>query len=345
MGKKAYVTLALGILILARLSFYALPLQTQVAASARTADTLIVNGRIYTSNPAQPWVEAVAVQGDSILAAGTIERLSKYRGAKTQVIDLNGGMAMPGMIDGHTHFLWGSFGLEGIQLSEAASVKEVKKILSDYAKAHPKEKWIYGAGWEYGSFWPTGLPTKALLDEIFPDRPATLMSSDMHSVWVNSKALAAAGITKASPNSGGGARGIIVRDVKTGKPTGVLEEGAKGLVLNLLVKTVAPGAKLRCLRLGMAYSNQFGITGVVNATGDIAEMELYEELHRRGELTVRTTTAFGDVGGARHSLSREELADFEEARRRFHDEWVRAGVIKFFADGVPDTYTAAMIEP
>jgi predicted amidohydrolase YtcJ len=95
----------------------------------------------------------------------------------------------------------------------------------------------------------------------------------------------------------------------------------------------------------MAYSNQYGITGVVNATGDIAEMELYEELHRRADLTVRTNTAFADAGGARHSLSPQELADFEEARRRFHDEWVRAGLIKFFADGVPDTYTAAKLEP
>jgi len=83
----------------------------------------------------------------------------------------------------------------------------------------------------------------------------------------------------------------------------------------------------------------------VNATGDIAEMELYQELHQRGELTVRMTTAFAADVGVRHTASPEELATFDEARQRFHDDWVRAGIIKFFADGVIETHTAAMLEP
>ncbi|HEY6939498.1 MAG TPA: amidohydrolase, partial [Terriglobales bacterium] len=86
------------------------------AQKAPAADYLFINGHIYTSNPARPWVEAVAVSGDKIAAVGTTAALSRYRGAATHVIDLGGRMAAPGFIDTHTHFLWGSYGLAGIQI-------------------------------------------------------------------------------------------------------------------------------------------------------------------------------------------------------------------------------------
>jgi predicted amidohydrolase YtcJ len=276
---------------------------------------------------------------------GTTDALSKYRGKDTKIIDLGGRMTMPGIIDTHTHFLWGSYGLAGVQLYEARNVAAVKKVLTDFANSHPADKWVYGAGWYYGSFWPTGLPDRELLDEIFPDRPVSLLSEDAHSLWVNSKALAIAGITKDTPDPVGARRGIIVRDTKTGDATGVLEEGAKSIVLRAMAETVPKEEKCRRLRLGMDFANQHGITGVVNATGDTPEIELYEELHKRGQLTVRMTTSFAEDVGVRHTLSPEELADFEEARQRFHDDWVRAGVIKFFADGVIETHTAAMLAP
>jgi predicted amidohydrolase YtcJ len=317
------------------------------------ADLVLVKGHIYTSNPAAPWAEAVAIREGKILLAGTNGQVEKYHGAGTQVIDLGGRMAMPGIIDTHTHFLWGSAGLAGVLLYDAKTVEQVRQILLDYAKAHPlaktnaDEQWIYGAGWNYG-FFPTadGLPTKALLDEAFPDRPAAFLSSDGHSLWVNSRALAAANIKHATPNPGAGGaavRGIIVRDVKSGEATGVLEEGAKNLVLSVM--PVTHEQKLSHIRLGMIEANSHGVTGVVNATGDIPEMELYQELHQRGELTVRMSTAFATDVGVRHTISPEELATFDEARRRFHDDWVRAGIIKFFADGVIETHTAAMLEP
>ena len=149
-----------------------------VACTAKPpADLVLVKGHIYTSNPAAPWAEAVAIREGKILLAGTNAQVEKYRGPGTQVIDLGGRMAMPGIIDTHTHFLWGSAGLAGVLLYDAKTVDQVRQILLDYAKAHPlatakpDEKWIYGAGWNYG-FFPTadGLPTKALLDEAFPDQ-------------------------------------------------------------------------------------------------------------------------------------------------------------------------------
>src|SRR5271166_5983020 len=96
-----------GVPPLLSLGFFTLLLHSQ-PGPAPAADTLFVNGRIYTSNPAQPWVEAVAVLGNQIVAVGTDSALAERRGPKTKVIDLGGRMAMPGMIDTHTHFLWGS---------------------------------------------------------------------------------------------------------------------------------------------------------------------------------------------------------------------------------------------
>jgi predicted amidohydrolase YtcJ len=306
---------------------------------------LFVNGRIYTSNPKQPWVQAVAIRDEKIQEVGSSEALKGYRGEKTQVIDLGGRMMLPGLIDNHTHFLWASYGLAGVKVNAARNLNEIEAILTRYAKAHPTESWVYGDGWPYGAYWPTGLPTKDLLDKVFPDRAATIMSEDGHSLWVNSQALAAAGITRDTPDPVGAARGTIVRDPKTGEPTGVMEEGAKTLVMRVMQTKLPKEERFRKLRIGLRFANEHGITSVVNATGDIPEMETYEKLRQRGQLTVRMTTAFAEDVGVRHTLSEEELADFEAARQRFQGNWVRAGIVKFFADGVIETHSAAMLEP
>jgi predicted amidohydrolase YtcJ len=321
-------------------SLGALPLAAeQGETSVAAAETLLINGHIYTSNPHSPWAEAVAIRGDKIVAVGSGNDLAKYQSASTQLIDLRGRMAMPGIIDNHAHFLWGSYGLVGLQLRESGTMEAMKKAAARYAKAHPHENWVWGS---YGFWTPPGTQAKKLLDEAFPDRPASLLSGDGHNLWVNSKALVAAGIVRDTPNPSGNARGTIVRD-ESGEATGILEEGAKSLVLHVM--PVATDEKVRRLKVGMAFASQHGITSVVNATGGISEMQLYDEMHKRGELTVRTTTAFAEDVGVRHTLSPEELAEFETARATYHDDWVRSGVVKFFADGVIETYTAGMLEP
>jgi predicted amidohydrolase YtcJ len=308
------------------------------------ADAIFLNGHIYTSNPKQPSVEAIAIRGRDILAVGSTKDLQSLRGPNTKMFDLAGRMAMPGLIDTHTHFLQASGLLAGVSIAGLEGVDAVKGRLREYAAAHPGDGWIYGGGWDYGGFWAGGLPTKALLDELFPHRPVALVSSDTHSIWVNSRALAIAKITHDTPNPNRPElRGIIMRDPKTGEATGVLEEGATRLITDAIPAT--DDQRLALLRKGMAYANQQGITGVINASGDIAEMQLYARLHERGELTVRTVTAMSDGVGTRHTLTAEELATFEQARRQFQGDWVRAGLIKFFADGVIETHSAAMLEP
>lgn len=306
------------------------------------ADVVLVNGHIYTADVSEPWAEAVAIRGNTIAAVGSSAAIAKLRGPQTKTVDLAGRMAMPGIIDTHTHFLQGSELLEGPTLTGAEDIAAVKARLVSFAKAHPGDGTVFGGGWDYGGFWPGGLPTKELLDEIFPHRPIVLLSGDTHSAWVNSAALARAGITRDTPDPNTPeVRGIIIHDAKTGEPTGVLEEGAQRLVSAGFDDARA----LTALRDGMAAANRQGITSVVNASGDAHEIALYAQLHEGGALTVRMTTAMSAGVGSRHTLTTEELAEFEALRAKYHGEWVRFGPIKFFADGVIETHTAAMLAP
>ena len=313
------------------------PVPGSPPARPQAADILLWHGRVYTSNPAHPWAEAVAVRAGRIVAVGTDAQMSELRGPGTRLIDLGGRMAMPGVIDSHIHFLEGSLSLAQLSLDDAGTLDEVKRRIREYAAAHPHRAWLVGHGWYYPVFRP--LPTKQILDELVPDRPVALTCYDGHSVWVNSKALALAGITRETPDP---PNGIIVRDSKTGEPSGVLKEDAQELVEHVIPEP-AHIEKLAALRRGLTLANRHGLTSVLNATGSLEEMALYDELRRAGELTVRMRTAM--VLDPNQKLDEQAFAAFEGARSRFHDEWVSAGLIKAFMDGVVESHTAAMLAP
>jgi len=322
-----------------------LPLFSQPAANGTDippADLVLIHGRIYTSNPAQPWVQGLAIRGTTIVAVGSDAEVKTFRGPQTRIIDLVGRMAMPGIIDSHIHFLDGSLSLDQFNLDDAYTLEAIQGRVRDYAAAHPDRKWLLGRGWLYDAFKPSGLPSKQLLDAVVSDRPVVVECYDGHSVWVNSKALALAGITKKTPDikQGGIVVGIVVRDPQTLEPTGVLKEDAADLVRKV-IPPPSRKSQLAALRAGLAEANREGLTSAVNASGTLEEMELYDELRRDGLLTVRMTTALM----MEPKLSPQTLARYEDARRRYHDAWVRAGVIKAFMDGVVESHTAAMLEP
>jgi predicted amidohydrolase YtcJ len=313
-----------------------------MARPRESADLLFVNSRIYTANPAEPWAEALAVRGTKILAVGSGKDLSNLRGPRTKVLDLGGRMAMPGIIDSHSHFLDGSLSLNQVALDDAYTIPEVQEHLRTFAAAHPDRKWLLGRGWVYDAFKPSGLPTKQLLDELVPDRPVVLECYDGHSLWVNSRALALAGITRSTPDpkKGGLVVGTIVRDPATGEATGVLKEDAMDIMRRAIPQPTR-AEKLQALRAGLKLANQRGLTSAVNMSGSLAEMGLYKELQQRGELTLRTTTALM----MEPELTGELLESYEEGRRRYQGEWVRGGLIKAFMDGVIESHTAAMLAP
>ena len=307
------------------------------ASESRVAKTILTNGRIYTLNPHQPWAQAVAIAGDKILAVGSTADISSYRDASTKVIDLGGRLVLPGFTDCHIHFMDGSLGLTQVNLNGAATVAEIQKRVKEYAAAHPNETWITGMGWSYPTFGPTALPDKIFLDEVVSDRPVYLVAFDGHSSWANSKALAAAGIKRDTPDP---PNGKIVRD-NNGEATGALKESAGDLIAKLLPKP-SREERLSALRLGMHEANKFGLVRVHSAGQDFEWLDLYDELRRNDELTVRFYIAyFLDPP----ELTGDAIDKIELARRTYKDEWISAGVVKTMLDGVVEAHTAAMLTP
>jgi len=305
--------------------------------ASTVADTVVTNARIYTVNSQQPWAEALAIRGDKILAVGSAKDVAAYRGPATKVIDAQGRLVLPGFTDCHIHFMDGSMGLTQVDLNGTKSIAEIQKRVKDYAAAHPKEPWITGMGWTYPTFGPSALPDKKFLDEVVPARPVYLVAFDGHTSWANSKALAAAGITRETPDP---PNGKIVRDEK-GEATGALKESAGDLVSKLLPKP-SREERLAALRLGIHEANKFGLVRVHSAGQDFEWLDLYDELRHSGELTVRFYVAyFLDPP----QLTPDAIEKIEQARRTYRDEWISGGVVKTMLDGVVEGHTAAMLAP
>jgi predicted amidohydrolase YtcJ len=302
--------------------------------AALGSDTLLIHGHIYTGNPKAPWAQALAITGTRIDAVGTDQEIMSRQQAKTQVIDLHGQTVIPGISDSHTHMLFGAMALHGFNLStpESSITPDnadvlIEKIKS-YAASHPADKFLFGRA-DFSTV-PPSTPTHELLDRAVLDRPVVIHNTSEHALWVNSKALALAGITN-QPVADLAEERYIIRDA-SGHPSGVLLEAAMELVERAVLAQLTRDEKLSLLRDASQYLNRYGITSVVNATGSLAEIELYAALRDRGQLTVRTRTSFGAVA-VNHHLTPEFLANLEKARTQYHDDWVSTNLVKFFSDG------------
>jgi predicted amidohydrolase YtcJ len=244
---------------------------------------------------------------------------------------------MPGFNDSHLHFISGGLGLERIDLLDATTLEQIQAAIRAFAAKFPDRPWVIGRGWYYEPF-PGGLPTRQILDAIVPDRPAYVTAYDGHTAWVNSKALEIAGVTRKTRDP---KNGVVVKDPKTGEPTGVLKEAAMGLVRKFLPEPTKAD-QLRALRAAMREAHRFGITSVQNAHGDAEEFALYEELRKAGDLTVRTYSAVSIDA----TLTDEQLGAIDELYRRHPDNPVfKTGAVKLMGDGVIEAHTAAMLAP
>ncbi len=254
------------------------------------------------------------------------------------MLDAHGGAVLPGFNDAHVHLLDGGLSLSMLDLAGANTVEAIAIRIREYAAAHPDRPWIEGQGWYYASF-PGGAPTRQQLDALVPDRPAFIAAFDGHTGWANSKALAIAGITRRTPSP---QHGTIVKEPRTGEPTGVLKESAQELVTNVMPQPSRTD-RLKALRAAIAEAQRLGVTSVQNASGSPAELELYDELRKSGELQVRVYSALSLDGD---SLTPPIAAAFEAARKKYPDDPLfKAGAIKLIADGVVESYTASLLEP
>lgn len=300
-------------------------------APANPADLIVVNAHVFGGSAG---ATAVAVRGNQVVLVGSTNDVVALAGAATIRLDAHGATVTPGFNDAHVHFLEGSLSLGLVNLLDAETLPKVEQKIRTFAAANPTQPWVLGLGWLYGAF-PGGLPTREQLDRLVPDRPAMMNCYDGHTRWLNSRALALAGITRDTPDPPGG---VIVRNPRTGEPTGVLKEAANALIDRVLPVPTRDD-KLAAFKAGVAEAFRFGVTSVQEAGIDSEELDLLETLRARGDLPLRFYVALR----AHPDMTDREIAQFDSVKARYPH--LRIGAVKLFADGVIEAHTAAMLEP
>ena len=311
------------------------------AAASEKADYVFKNGAVYTLESANPKAEAIAVTGKKISYVGTSQGADAFIGKNTKVIDLRGQMLLPGFVESHIHPTLAIFTL-GADL-QSDLLDEVLARTKAWSNAHPDAKVIQGFGWRYTLFSTTG-PNKRDLDRLFPDKPVMLIAIDVHSAWVNSKALELAGIDARHPDPAPGVS-FFQRDPQNNEPTGwVVETLAEQEVLAKLCPptpesvNAAAAEKLRQFSAaGITALWDAGIATIPTERG----LEGYQQLENEGKLPVRIVASYYWNNPAITDPVEKVLA----LRRKFNSELVQARTLKILFDGGEAQHTAAMLKP
>ncbi len=294
--------------------------------------TLFVNGRIHTLDPRNPLAEAVACSGGRVLAVGTAAQVRAYAqdGAHDE-FDLQGHTVVPGFVDAHIHLRSLGAALNQVDLGGAASLAECVERVRAFAERAGARGWIVGRGWNQNDWSDAPWPDRRALDAVTGGRPAALGSKDGHLLWVNSAALAAAGITATSPDPEGGA---ISRD-EHGEPTGLLKENATRAIYAAMPAPSEHEVEADLLRAA-EHALALGVTAVGNFEGP-------EVLRALGRLRVGERLRLRVVQHISHDALEATIA--AGVTSGLGDEWLRVGALKLFADGTLGSQTALMLEP
>ncbi|MFC8229589.1 amidohydrolase [Streptomyces sp. NPDC057287] len=303
------------------------------------ADLVFTGGPVHTADAAHTRATTVAVTGERITAVGHDE-VRALIGPRTEVVDLAGRLLIPGFQDAHVHPVTAGQELARCDLTGAGDAAATVAAVRAYADGHPDREWITGGGWSMEAF-DRGAPTRQQLDTVVPDRPAYLVNRDHHGAWVNSRALALAGITARTPDP---ADGRIERDER-GEPTGLLQEGAMDLVARHTPRST-PADRLAGLLRAQRLLHAHGITAWQDAIiGEYGSMDdvsdAYLTADRDGSLTARVT---GALWWDRERGS-EQIPELLARRSELSGRNFRAGTVKIMQDGVAETGTAALLAP
>ncbi|MDX2295072.1 MULTISPECIES: amidohydrolase [Streptomyces] len=303
------------------------------------ADLVFTRGPVLTLDPARSRATSLAVTGDRITAVGHDE-VRELIGPGTEVVDLTGKLLLPGFQDSHIHAVGGGTELAECDLTGSVDVAAYLERIRAYAEAHPDREWITGGGWSMESF-EGGMPTRALLDSVVPDRPVLLSNRDHHGAWANTRALELAGLTAGTPDP---ADGRIEREAD-GSPNGMLQEGATGLVSRLVPDKTAEDRLAGLLR-AQRLLHSLGITGWQDAllgsfNGMSDPSDAYLTAAKDGSLTARVT---GALWWDRERGS-EQIPELVDRRRQLTSGRFRATSVKIMQDGIAENFTAAMLTP
>ncbi|EEM59386.1 MULTISPECIES: amidohydrolase [Bacillus cereus group] len=305
--------------------------------ATKLADTIFINGNVYTVEAKQPWAEAVAIKNGEIIYVGNTKGAKKYKNKNTKIIDLKGKMLLPAFVDSHLHASETVNSLYSVDLVNARTVDEYVQAVEQYRKEHSDLKVIHGAGWSNTLFSSSG-PTKDLLDTVVKDIPVALISEDYHSVWANSKALEIAGITKDTPNPNGG---VIERN-ENGEPSGTLRDTATNLVLDKLPKYSVEQFKegLKTFQQLAASNGYTQVNDVVVPEQDTV-IEALTMLEKEQALSIRHNLALT----IQPSEGQERIPYVKEQRTKLQGPLVKMNTVKLFMDGVLEGGTAYLHEP
>ncbi|HTL56843.1 MAG TPA: amidohydrolase [Candidatus Limnocylindrales bacterium] len=297
-----------------------------------TPDLVIVNAKIRTMDVDRPQAEAVAILGNRIVAVGSTAEITESAKGQTRVIDAQKRLLLPGFNDAHVHFLAGGFSLANVDLRDAESPAEMARRLGEYARKLPKGRWILGGDWDHERWPGAPLPAKEMIDAATPNNPVFVNRLDGHMALANSLALRLAGVTKATAEPPGG---VVVRDPKSGEPTGILKDAAETLVEQVIPERTFE-EKYAAARAATEFAAGCGVTSLTDMSAD-EDVGVYQYLAERGELKTR-------IYAIRSIVSWEVLGK-AGVRAAFGDELLRIGGLKGFADGSLGSSTALLFEP
>jgi len=306
----------------------------EVQAAKNAADLVFINGDIYTVDTQRPRAQAIAIQGEKIVAVGSNDDMHAWIGARTRVIDLHGRFAMPGFNDAHVHLASAGMAKLTVNLEGTKSLDEFQQRIRGALKNYKPGEWITGSGWDH-TLWPEKrFPTRWDLDAVSKDHPMIFSRVDGHVAVANSLALKIAGVTKDTRDP---SAGHIMRDAKTGEPNGMLEEDA---AMSLVYRHVPPAShelRRRAIELALADAVSHGVTSIQDYS-TWRDFLIYRELKQEGKLPLRITEWLTFT---------EPLAKLEDERREgaTTDPWLKTGSLKAFMDGSLGSRTAAMLAP
>jgi predicted amidohydrolase YtcJ len=310
-------------------------------STAQRAD-LIVYGRVWTGDSSKPWAQAVAIAGETIAAVGDSTALAKLVGPGTRVIANGKAMVVPGFMDAHVHLLSSGFQIARVSLREASSPADFTRRLKDHVARVPAGEWITGGDWDHERWPGAKLPERSWIDSVTPNNPVFVNRLDGHMSLANSAALRLAGINKSSPEVPGG---TIVRDARTGEPTGVLKDNARDAV-NRVIPAPSNAQNDSALIRAMRWAVARGVTSVgtmSNDPGKLAVADSWREFaalkraHDNGSMLTRVSIY----------VSLDAWRDMADTFRLqgAGDSWLRTAGVKGFVDGSLGSTTALFYEP
>jgi predicted amidohydrolase YtcJ len=313
------------------------------ALASAGADLIFHSGRVYQVDRRRSWAEAVAVKDGKIIGVGSDRTIKKLRGNDTHLIDLEGRMMMPGLIDVHNHHTrGGQLDMFEVAFPTSLSFEDILGLVKARAEKIAPDEWIAGGIWSSELVGRLGEKSaRAELDAASLGRPVMLRDDSLHNRWVNSRALELMGVAARTPDP---VDGEIVRD-GSGEAVGLLVEKASALAERALLKSIkSPSERdIASTRRAVEILNSYGVTAYQDATTTLPILRALNALDRKGQLNAWAVTslpAFDTLTGT--EIYGEALL---AKRKQFRSAHVRPDFVKLFMDGVPMTRTAAMLDP